>query len=120
MKSCLTGVGIVILLIVLSVLGLAGSWFAQGNNWFMYKIFAPKYEQVRRETFEQSKAYKTGMVQELQNMQFKYESTKDEESKAALANIILHRSADFNQNDLPSDLESFIIKLRTKYKQPLL
>ncbi len=96
------------------VLMLLFTWLVQGNDWFMYKVFAPKYEQVRRETFEQSKAYNTGMIQELQNMQFKYESEKDPKAKAALASIILHRSADYPMEKMPTDLQSFIEKLKNE------
>ena len=60
-------VGICVLAIIL-LLGLG--WLVTGNDFFLFKVFAPKYEQVRRETFEQSKAYNQGMIQELQNMQF--------------------------------------------------
>lgn len=87
------------------------TWAVQGNDFFLYKVFAPKYEQVRRVTFEQSKAYRQGMVQELQNMQFQYEQA-DEDHKAALASIILHRAADFPEDDMPRDLRNFINELK--------
>ncbi len=86
-------------------------WAIAGNEFFMFKVFAPKMEQVRRETFEQSKAYNQGMVQELQNMQFQYEQA-DSSHKAALGSIILHRAADFDVNKLPTDLYDFIQKLK--------
>lgn len=101
-------VGIVFLVLVF-FLGL--TWIAEGNNFFLYKFFAPKMEQVRRETFEQTKSYRQGMIQELQNMQFEYEKA-DAEHKAALASIILHRAADFPEEDMPSDLWAFLQKLR--------
>ena len=94
---------------VIAFLGLG--WIAQGNDFFLYKTFAPKYEQVRRETFEQSKAYNQGMVQELQNMQFSYIQA-DDEHKAALASIIRHRAADYDLDRLPPDLRSFVLGLR--------
>ena len=86
-------------------------WIFQGNDFFLYKVFAPKYEQVRRETFEQSKAYRQGMVQELQNMQFEYVKA-DSAHKVALASIILHRAADFSEEDMPADLRTFIRSLK--------
>ena len=97
-------VGVIVLL-------LGVGWLAQGNDFFMYRVFAPKYEQVRRETFEQSKAYNQGMIQELQNMQFQYEQA-DPEHKSALASIILHRAADYPLEKMPVDLRSFIEKLK--------
>lgn len=88
-------------------------WAVQGSDFFLYKVFAPKYEQVRRETFEQSKAYNQGMIQELQNMQFEYIKAEPAQ-KSALASIILHRSADYDPDKLPADLRSFIADLKNQ------
>ena len=82
-----------------------------GISFFLYKVFAPKYEQTRREVFEQTKSYNQGMIQELQNMQFEYVKA-DDTHKQALASIILHRVADFPEDKLPVDLRTFIQKLR--------
>ena len=92
------------------------TWVVQGNDFFLYRAFAPKYEQVRRETFEQSKAYRQGMVQELQNMQFQYEQA-DPAHRQALASIILHRVADVDgccPGIIPPDLRAFIDKLKAE------
>lgn len=99
-------------LAVVGILALiALGWIGEANGLFMTKVFAPRYEQVRRQTFEQSKAYNQGMIQELQNMQFQYEQA-DSGHKAALADIILHRAADYDENQLPTDLRSFITSLK--------
>lgn len=100
-----------IALSVVSIVGvLALIWVFVGNDFMLYKVFAPKQEAVRREVFEQSKAYNQGMIQELQNMQFEYaKATKAQQD--AMASIILHRVADFDRTKLPSDLLSFVIKL---------
>lgn len=89
------------------------AWIVQGNDFFMYKYFGPKYEQQRREIFEQSRAFNQGMVQELQNMQFEYMKATPQQ-KEALASIILHRSSGYNLNDqiVPADLRSFIEQLK--------
>lgn len=105
---------VILTVLAVIVLGLGITWLAQGTDFFLYKAFAPKYEQVRRETFEQSKAYNQGMVQELQNMQFEYEKTTDPKAKMALRPIILHRAADYDIDKLPADLRSFIQKLKTE------
>ena len=95
--------------VVAVVIGI--SWVLMGNDFFLYKYFAPKTEAVRRTVFEQSKAYNQGMIQELQNMQFAYYQA-DTNHQAALASIILHRAADYPNDKLPSDLYNFIQKLR--------
>lgn len=95
--------------VIVLILGL--SWVFTGNDFFLYKVFAPKQEQVRREVFEQSKAYNQGMVQELQNMQFEYVKATPDQQKA-LASIILRRAADYDDNKLPADLYAFVKQLR--------
>jgi len=101
-------------LTVTSLLLLVGlGWFFAGNNLEMYQFFAPKQEAARRSVFEKSKAYNQGMIQELQNMQFEYIKAAPEHQDA-LAGIILHRAADFNQDELPSDLRAFISELKSK------
>ncbi len=93
---------------------MAGGWLVQGNDFFMYKFWAPKQETVRRQVFEQTRSFNQGMIQELQNMQFEYVKEKDSQAKAALASIILHRASGYNLEDsaVPADLRSFISKLK--------
>lgn len=108
MKNLFAIVGGLVAFVVVAI-GLA--WIFQGNDFFMYRWFAPKYEDVRRETFERSKAYRQGAVQELQNMQFEYVKA-DDAHKDALASIILHRSADLDEEVIPPDLRAFIRQLK--------
>lgn len=100
-------------LVLIVVVFLALGFLFQGADFFLYSTFAPKYEKARRETFEESKAYRQGMVQEMQNMQFQYEQAS-KEHKEALSSLILHRAADFKEEDMPRDLSVFIHSLRTK------
>lgn len=100
------GLGALALVVALSI-----GWVIQGNDFFLYKVFAPKYEQVRRETFEQTKSYRQGMVQELENMQLAYVKA-DSSGKRTMAPIILHRAADADPSTLTPDLNSFLSELR--------
>lgn len=86
-------------------------WIIQGQDFFLFKFFAPKYELVRRETFERSKAYNQGMIQELEHMRFDYVKA-DEKHKTALSSIILHRASDYDESKMPSELRQFIGQLR--------
>ncbi|MEK7574482.1 MAG: hypothetical protein AAB514_03065 [Patescibacteria group bacterium] len=101
----------IVVAIIIVVVFFGFLWIFQGNDFFLYKVFAPRYEAARRQVFEQSKAYNQGMIQELQNMQFEY-AQADPAHKDALASIILHRAADYNESRLPSDLRGFIDKLK--------
>lgn len=86
-------------------------WAVQGNQFFLYKVFAPAEEQVRREVFEQSKAYNQGMSQEIGAMQFEYiKATPSQQD--ALASVILHRVADYDLSRFPADLRQFVEQLK--------
>ena len=97
------------LLAVVLILGL--TWLGQGNDFFLYKVFAPKYEQVRHDTFKNSQAYNDGMMQELRATQLKYE-TSSQEHKDALGSVVLHQFASYDEDRLPGDRRAFVQKLR--------
>lgn len=94
-----------IILLVCLCLGLG--WVIEGNDFFLYKVFAPRREAVRRETFEQSKAYNDGMAQELRSAQIDYvKATPDQ--KQAIGSIVMHRVSGYDQSKLPADLRAFV------------
>jgi hypothetical protein len=97
------------LMFIIVFLGVA--WFIQGSNFFMYKVFAPQYEQVRRETFEESKAYNQGVAQDISNFEQQYAQASDSQ-KDALASVIIHRYADYDLGKLQPSQRQFIEKLR--------
>lgn len=88
-------------------------WALAFNGLAMEKTFAPKFEQVRRNTFEQSKAYNEGMAQELGAMQIEYVKATPEQ-QAALSSIILHRVSGYDQDRLPADLRQFVQTLKSR------
>ncbi len=101
--------------VVIILLALVLDWAIMGNQFFLYKAFAPKMEQARRETFEQSKAYNDGMIQELRSMQFDYVNA-DDAHKIALKSIILHRIAGFPEEHIPTDLRQFVEELKKEVR----
>jgi hypothetical protein len=98
----------IIAFVTLSLLGiLALTWIVQGNDFLLYRTFAPKQEEVRREVFEQTKSYNEGMAQEIRAMQLDYVKANDEQKKA-IASIVLHRVAGYDLTKLPPDLRAFV------------
>jgi hypothetical protein len=92
------------------------TWVLQGGDWFMYKFWAPKYEQVRRETFEQTKSFRQGMIQEIRKSQREYASADTQSKKDAIASYILHSTADFPEEEMPSDIRGFMSDIRSSKK----
>ncbi len=102
-----------ILAIVGGVLGVGAlTWGVAYHDLIFTSFFAPKYENVRRKTFEQSKSFRTGAVTELQNMQFEY-IRSDAEHKLALKDIIIHRATEVPEDAMPQDLYNFIQGLKS-------
>ena len=93
---------------------LAATWAVQGNDFFIYKVFAAKQEDARRETFEHSKAFIDGNIQELRSAQLDYGKAKDKDEKRAIRAIILRRLDSMDQSKLPPDLASFVDQLRSQ------
>lgn len=98
---------------VLATLGglfaiLALTWIFQGNDFFLMKVFAPREEAVRRQVFEESKAYNEGMAQELRAAQRDYQRATTPEQKAGIASYVAHMAAGYDSSKLPPDLRGFV------------
>jgi hypothetical protein len=102
-KDIFGGLGI----ITLVVGGIIGAAFL---SFWLYSVFAPKYEAVRRETFEQSRAFNEGMVRDLQNLRLQYLQATPE-GKAALRATIIHRFSVYDKEALPLELRSFYTQI---------
>jgi hypothetical protein len=102
-------------LVLLGIVALFGlTWAIQGNQFFLYKVFAPQMEEARREVFENTKSYQQGTIQNLRRMQEEY-VTADTQHQGALASIILHTAADFPEADMPADIKAFVSELKRKH-----
>jgi hypothetical protein len=112
-----------ILLFLLVMFGM--TWLVQGNEFFLTKFFSPKMEGVRREVFEQSKAYRQGTMQELgarydEWLKIKRDhSITDHERFVSLSGLrshVLHMMSDFPTEELGNhgreDLERWVHDLR--------
>lgn len=102
-------VAVISVVSVTMILGLV--WISQGNDFFMYKVFAPKMEEVRRKTFEESKAFNDGMIQDLSRDQIEFiHSTPVQQH--VMASTILHQYAGFDESKLPPNLQEFLHQLK--------
>jgi hypothetical protein len=86
---------VVIVMILIGVLFVAGASYAL---YFSYAFYAPKYEQVRRETFETSRAFREGTIRDMENLALEYARANDTQ-KEAIKTVARHRLA-----NIPNDL----------------
>lgn len=102
----LSGIAVGIFLLV----GFLAFGFAiQGGNFFLYKFWAPQYEQVRRETYEQTKSYQKGNADRLSALCGQVANATD---KSLLNDQISHEFADVNTSDVPDYLQSCLASAR--------
>jgi hypothetical protein len=112
--------GVPITKVVLVIMGIciafiAFGWLVQGNNFFMYKFFAPKQEQVRREVYEQTYSYKQGSVQRLNSLCMQINAA-DDTGKDMLYQVVNQEFASWNSDDVPDYLRSCLATARAKAK----
>ena len=79
---------------------------------YHYKFFAPKFEDARREVFENTRSFNQAKVQELSKYRLEYLCTEELVEKDAIASTIRHRFADYDGSNLPSELNSFLKEIR--------
>lgn len=103
-------IGVIIVLIVMFAIG----FLIQGGDFFLYKFFAPKQENVRREVFENTKSYREGVSKDISMVQMEYVQCKDVDGKRAIGKIILDRYADYDLTKLPDGLQTFMNELKQK------
>ncbi len=96
-------VGGLILLLLCTGLG----WFIEGDEFLLYKFFAPRREAVRREVFEGTKSYNDAMAQELRSAQMDYIKGSPEQ-RAAIGSVVTHRVAGYDRSKLPPDVQAFV------------
>ncbi len=97
--------GLASFLLILFLLGLL--------NLGMFKFFAPKYENVKREVFENTQSYNHGKIQDLAQYKEEYDKA-DYEGKEAVRQIIILRFAEFDESKIKSrNLRNFLLKTRS-------
>ncbi len=99
-----------------SVLGVLGiltlTWIVQGNQFFLYQYFAPKYEAIRRDTVIESQAYSEATVRRLYDLRRQYVQAKSDDEKAAIKGLALHEINAFDHRRLPVELQVFVSQLQ--------
>ena len=79
----------------------------------LYEYFAPKYTEVDRKVFEESRAFNEGMVRDLGNLKLQY-LTASPAQKEALRATVLHRFSVYPEEKLSLDLRTFYRDLQNE------
>lgn len=106
MKNFFIGVGIFIgIVVILFILELTGLGF--------FKFFRPKYENARREIFEETQSYVQGKIQQLAKLYVEYNDAETLEDKDAIKQVVIMQFAEFDaENIRETQLKLFLKNMR--------
>lgn len=79
--------------------------------------FAPKVEEVRRNTYVQSESHVRGTVMDLRKLKLEYEKEKDPAAKSTLLGIARDTASQVPIQLLPLDLQTFVRDINNGYQQ---
>jgi|AntRauTorckE6833_2_1112554.scaffolds.fasta_scaffold00367_29 hypothetical protein len=101
------------LAIAAGIIGLIVLPFAlTGLDLAHFAFWAPKYEDAKREVFEETQSYQHGMWRDLRNLKMDYKKAEPgSPERRVIKGTILHRVAPVDREDIPSDLLVFIKQL---------
>lgn len=86
-------------------------FFASGGSWAIYRFWAPKMEDARREVFEQTQSYVQGKNTYIARLRLQYEVAEGQQ-KEGLRRIILSEAETIDDENLTPSNRSFIANLR--------
>ncbi len=89
---------------------MALGFILNGYGLISYQFFGPKFENVRRQVFEQTRSYNEAKVQDLAKYRLEY-LRADSEDRGALKSTIIMMFANYPKEDLPTELQEFMREL---------
>ncbi len=96
-------------LCVLAIAGIGGiGWLATENSYRLSAHYAPRYEDVRRTTFERSRTFQEGTIRDLDNLRLEYGRAGTDAQRQAIADTVRHRLADIDLKALPPETHDFV------------
>jgi len=104
----IVGVSLVAIVILIAIL------FGTTNLSLWWKgHFNPKFKNVERKVFEETKSYVHGAIQDIGNYYGQYQQAETEEEKASIQSVVKVRFSEFNAENISSlELRNFLIKAR--------
>ncbi len=84
------------------------AWFATEGSYRLSAHYAPRFEDVRRTTFEHSRAFQEGTIRDLDNLRMEYLRAGSDAQRQAIADTVRHRLADIDLEALPPQTHEFV------------
>jgi hypothetical protein len=105
------GIAVASVLGLVALVAVAFTLELGGLEW--NRFFAPKYEDVRRQTFERNKSYVHGSIQDLGDRYREHRAAESIDDKLAIESLVAIEFAEFDEKLISNDrLRAFLIDCR--------
>lgn len=95
------------------VIGLALDWIYAGQNFFLYRYWAPRQADVQRNVYTHTRSYRQGSVQRLNTICMQI-TEADNDHKSMLNSVVADEFADWNTKDVPDYLRGCLVNARAR------
>ena len=87
-------------------------FFATGGNLAIYKFWAPKLQEARRDVFEQTQSYVHGKNSYIARLRLQYDSSSGGPQKEALRRLVITEAETIDEVNLTPTNQAFVNNLR--------
>lgn len=101
-------------MLFIGILGFVGN----GMGLVSYKFFGPKWENAKRDVFENTNAFVKGKLSDTNRHMLEYKSAKDPAERNALKYMIAQNLIDFDEDKYCKSVEMKAFIKRMKYGTP--
>lgn len=99
-------------LIIILICGFVLSFIATGGDLALYKFWAPKQENAKRQVFENTQSYVQGKTEYIGRLRYQYLAAEPNSAQqASLRMLILSEAQTVDMDKLPYSLKAFVQQL---------
>jgi hypothetical protein len=100
-------------LLALTLVCYGLGFVATGGDLAIYRFWAPKMENAKREVFENTQSYVQGKTEYLSRLRFQYQNAQPGSAQqASLRSLIISEAALVDNAKLPGDLQAFVNQMK--------
>jgi hypothetical protein len=99
---------VVAFLFLMYVLG----FLMTGGDLAIYKFWAPKQENAKRQVFENTQSYVEGKITYISRLRAQYTTAEEGPQKTALKQLIIDEASTVDNSKFPPDLQMFVQSLK--------
>lgn len=100
---------VLVAMLVMYALG----FLATGGDLAIYRFWAPKMENARREVFENTQSYVQGKTEYLSRLRFQYQTAEaGSAQQAAIRSLVVSEASTVDNSKLPVDIQAFVAQMK--------